>query len=231
MKNFELYTKYKDYSQEDLSEEVVKSCEQGNLELIKYLLTSDDLEQNALITYFEGAALLRAVGYNQLEVVRYLLNHTDLVKDEEEFKIYLKNAFLAACMNGHLDIVKYLATSTELKENADIHADSELPFIIASSHANLNIVEYLLFSKELKDNVDIHAQNDKIIKMVISYNRKETIDYLIFDLNIPKSEHIVEFLKSKPNKYVENMFNMRELNKGLKADLPVNNNINKKIKL
>ena len=45
--------------------------------------------------------------------------------DKEQYKhmskVELNNELLDACAKGNLDIVKYLLTSAELNEHADIH--------------------------------------------------------------------------------------------------------------
>ena len=43
----------------------------------------------------------------------------------------LNDQFINACKNDNLDIVKYLLTSSELTEHADIHAADDLGFIVA----------------------------------------------------------------------------------------------------
>ena len=40
----------------------------------------------------------------------------------------LNEVFIDSCQEGHLEVVKYLLTSPDLKEHADIHADNDLGF-------------------------------------------------------------------------------------------------------
>ena len=63
----------------------------------------------------------------------------------------LNEQFIDACKNDDLDIVKYLLTSPELTEHADIHASNNLGFIKACFYGHLEVVKYLLTSHELKE--------------------------------------------------------------------------------
>ena len=62
----------------------------------------------------------------------------------------LNEALINACNKGHLDVVRYLLTSDELKEHADIHAENDYGFRWACINGNLEVVNYLLTSEELK---------------------------------------------------------------------------------
>ena len=53
-------------------------------------------------------------------------------KDKNKYKTLtpkqLNEVFIDSCQKGHLEIVKYLLTSPDLKEHADIHADNDYGF-------------------------------------------------------------------------------------------------------
>ena len=72
----------------------------------------------------------------------------------------LNNQFIDACAQGQLEIIKYLLTSAELTEHADIHAENDLGFRSACLEGRLELVKYLLTSPDLKEHADIHADND-----------------------------------------------------------------------
>ena len=85
-------------------------------------------------------------------------------KDKNKYKTLtqkkLNKVFINSCQKGHLEIVKYLLTSPELKEHANIHAQDDLGFRLACNYGHLEIVKYLLTSPDLKEHADIHADND-----------------------------------------------------------------------
>ena len=72
----------------------------------------------------------------------------------------LNDQFIDSCAYGYLEVVKYLLTSPELKEHADIHAQDDFGFSWACRYGRLEVVKYLLTSTELTEHADIHAQDD-----------------------------------------------------------------------
>lgn len=80
----------------------------------------------------------------------------------------------------------------------------------------MSVLKYLTNQKDYFPN--IHAKNDSAFKLATRMQKFDTIQFLIFDLNIPKTESILKFLKNNPNKSVESMFEARELNKQLEFD-------------
>ena len=77
-------------------------------------------------------------------------------------KEQLNDEFIDACSQGHLEVVKYLLTSAELKKHADIHAKDDLGFRSACAQGHLDVVKYLLASPELTEHADIHTSNDDV---------------------------------------------------------------------
>ena len=142
----------------------------------------------------------------------------------------LNEALINACNKGHLDVVKYLLTSDELKEHADIHAYNGSGFKRACEFGHLDVVKYLLTSDELKEHTDIHAENDYGFKHAFWYGHLDVVKYLIFDYNIEKTKEIVVFLKENKHKgsfNIEEMFVARELKNDLSNSLNASKNKNK----
>ena len=57
--------------------------------------------------------------------------------------------FRSACLAGHLEIVKYLLTSPELKQYADIHALNDEGFIWACKNGHLEVVKCLIIDMNI----------------------------------------------------------------------------------
>ncbi len=140
----------------------------------------------------------------------------------------LNNQFEYACQNGHLDIVKYLLTSSELKEHANIHTEEDSGLKLACSNGHLNIVEYLLTSPELNEHADMNSYNDYVFLRAFKNNHLELVQYLIFDRNIKKTKAIDSHFEKNPNEQVENMFKIRELNDKLNQELHADKKSNSK---
>ena len=135
----------------------------------------------------------------------------------------LNKQFINACKNDDLDIVKFLLTSAELTEHADIHALNDLGFRNACGQGRLEVVKYLLTSAELTEHADIHAKDDEGFILACLYGRLEVVKYLIIDMNIDKTTYIEEYLnENKDNKYVQQaieLFNTRDLHHQLNKNI------------
>lgn len=173
-------------------------CDEGNFDIVKYVLTSEEIEKHANIS-LEG-----------------------------------NKALINACTKGHLDIVKYLLTSTELKKHANINAQNGKALDYACFKGHLEVVKYLTTSKELKKKIDINKNIGKYFKSALEGNQEELLWYFMVDLNVEKTPQIERALKLHPNKKVEKLFELRDINKSLNSELlpnEVGNKNNKRIKM
>ena len=147
----------------------------------------------------------------------------------------LNDQFIDVCAQGHLEVVKYLLTSPELTEHADIHAKYDLGFRGACENGRLEVVKYLLTSPELTEHVDIHAKDDLGFRSACYEGRLEVIKYLIIDMNIEKTIHIEKYLtEKKDNKTAQQateLFNTRDLYQKLKENIKDNKEKVKKMKI
>ena len=147
----------------------------------------------------------------------------------------LNDQFFDACRDGHLEVVKYLLTSPELKKHADIHAKDDLGFIWACRYGRLEVVKYLLTSAELTEHADIHAKDDWGFIWACENGHLEVVKCLIIDMNIDKTTYIEEYLnENKDNKYVQQaieLFNTRYLHHQLNENIKDNKEKVKKMKI
>ena len=148
-------------------------------------------------------------------------------KDKNKYKTLtqkqLNKVFIDSCENGHLEVVKYLLTSHDLKEHADIHAKNDYGFRLACVNGHLEIVQYLLTSAELKEHADIQAQDNLGFRWACFDGHLELVKYLILDMSIEKTKHIEDYLnENQDNKCVKEaikLFKIREFNQKLNNDL------------
>ena len=98
-------------------------------------------------------------------------------KDKNKYKTLtpkqLNKIFIDSCENGYLEVVKYLLTSPDLKEHADIHSDNDSGFRLACRNGQLEIVKFLI--------LDMSIEKTKYIKHYLKENQdnkcvKETIE-------------------------------------------------------
>ena len=152
------------------------TCETKHLDIIDYLLTSDDLIQKADIDFNNNKAIHAACYTGNLELVEYLLTSPRLKKHAN---IHYDFCLIDACANGHLNVVSYLLTSSKLKEHADIHAVSQACFTKAVRKGQLAIVNYLLTSPELSEHVSIENKNNALLELCCLNKQFHILDYLL----------------------------------------------------
>lgn len=124
-----------------------------------------------------------------IKLIKSLLEDKDLNVDINCFN----GCFLhKAAKNGHLEIVKYLLTSTTLKENINIHSGNGEALKEACENGHLDIVKYLLTSLELKDHADIYANNNSAFRMACEKQQIEIIEYLLTDSSLKQRFNLEE---------------------------------------
>jgi hypothetical protein len=139
-----------------------------------------------------------------------------------------------ACQFNDLEQVKYLLTSNELSQHADISCCKNAPLRNACSGGYIDIINYLLFSPDLNRHSSIHENNDSLFNHLLEYEGYNIINYFIFQLNIEKTQHIEKLLTCYPKKRVaevQSWFHMRELNSELKNALDNEKVVEKKLKI
>ena len=109
------------------------------------------------------------------------------MNDNFDYKTEFKNnskkqsniEFLRAVRNNNLERVKYLLTSSDIKEKADVHTQNDEALIGACANGDLEIVKYLLTSPELSEHADIHASDDMALICACSGQKLEVVKYLL----------------------------------------------------
>jgi hypothetical protein len=221
------YEYFKKASKRDLNFELVKACENNELHVVQYLLTSKELKTHADIYTQESKGFIVACGKGYVDIAKYLVE-SDELEDHINPSFNDNNGFKVACENGHLGIVSYLLNSTKLStSNEQELIDSGLNDACCNNH--LDVVRYLLTSPELKTHANLHANNDSAFKMACIYGHTDILNYFIFDMNIKQTADMQEYLEKYPNEkaIVDNLFKVRDLHNELKNDL-ASEKINKK---
>ena len=84
----------------------------------------------------------------------------------------LNEVFINSCQNGYLEVVKYLLTSPDLKEHANIHAQDDLGFRWACARGHLEVVKFLILDMSIEKTKHIEDylnknQDNKCVKEAI----------------------------------------------------------------
>lgn len=167
---------------------LMKSVQNGHLEIVKYLLTSPNLKENSDIHAWSECALNQACAKGQLHIVKYLLTSNEL-KENSEIGNSNGEALKEACENGHLEIVKYLLTSPELKQHANIEDNKNIAFRNACEKLQFKVIEYLLTSSDLKEKFNVEQHG--LTPMIIACN-KDSVELAKLLLDSPGLDTMID---------------------------------------
>ena len=115
----------------------------------------------------------------------------------------LNDKLLNASYQGNLDTVKYLLSSYELKEHANINYTDKYgtnTLMIACVNGHLEVVKYLLSSQDLKEHSNINSKDKNGYNALILAGWKGNLDlvkYLIIDMNMDIDNETINWLKGK----------------------------------
>jgi ankyrin repeat protein len=178
-----LFEKYKDLKEDELNSEFLDACSSGNLEVVKYVLTSSELKYHADINCESGLSLYNACEAGHLEIVKFLLTGKNLSQkydmgfdsnmDEDE-----RDApFRVACSNGHFPIIKYLLTSPELEQHYPLENKNDSAISDASYAGRIDVIKYLTSSPDLNTHLSLTECAEKGFYMACLNNQDETIKF------------------------------------------------------
>jgi len=223
-----------DIYQRQLDEELIEACKVGDLEKIKYLLTSADIDDRANINPQTWHTPLGEACWNgHLEIVKFLLTSPDLKVHADMFDSDSRSLVYAA-YNGHLDIVKYLLTSSDLEQYININEREEDRVLdTACSNNHLKIVRFLMESTEMNQIPDRNSL-ERAIQSCFQEKSLPILQYFIFlehteILSIIK-EQLLEF-NEEFAKEVNKLVEQQELILVLNSELQPNNITKKAHKL
>lgn len=160
------------------NEHFIRACNDGDLDQVRYWLTSPDLSIQADIHSGSDLGFKIACKHGHISVVQYLLTSPELT---EHVDIHTEQdyGFRWACIQGHLDIVRYFLTSTELTDYADIHVEVDDGFVAACINGHLPLVQFLLSAPELAEHADIHVDNDDGFRWAGAERHIDIMAYLL----------------------------------------------------
>jgi hypothetical protein len=153
-----LFEKFKNFSPEQLNEEIIDSCISGNLDEIKYLTTYFKLKIHSNKNKEFNEVFDYACANNRFEIVKYLLHAPEL--SEHITHENLEAGFKSACFYGIIDIIHHLIINDKIEFNDEIKYFLDSPNLyyqpinIFKNHKNifkdiLNIFEARELEKQL----------------------------------------------------------------------------------
>ena len=170
-------------------------CENGHLEVVKLLLSSEEIVRRFPLIKSGSAfdiSLKYACQRGRLEVVKFLLS-SEIVERFPKAHIdpSAENNCLVrwASSLGHLDIVKFLLSSEVVNRfpKADINPSAQNNYAIryASSNNHMEVAKYLL-SEEIvnrfpKANIDPCAEDNHIMRQACEKGNLDIMKFLLSD--------------------------------------------------
>lgn len=219
-------------------EQLKKNCEDNNIELIKSIFSTKKIRPFSLPCEKIFSTIFN---HGYLELAEYLLNSTDT---KEFQKVMLDNPLIFACLQYNkkgTEVAKYILGSPKLREKLDMNKLNEHVLAASCMSMNLSIIEFVLNDNELRSYIDIHHNDDEIFKHCFFCEEIDFLHYLIFDAKITKTKEIDKFLNNENRlkdskselEYVNQMFDIREINKDLNRELnnDKNNSNYRKVKI
>lgn len=108
------------------------ACDRGHLDIVKYLLTSDELVEKCDIHSEKDYGLRIACQHNDLELAKYLLTSSDL-KEHADIHAWNDEPLIGSYQNNRLDIVRFLVFDMNINKSFEIKQ-----FIQEHNALNLN---------------------------------------------------------------------------------------------
>jgi hypothetical protein len=203
------------------------SCSNGKTSIIKYLIESSPFQNRINREHYITEYFKISCENGHLKTVEYLSKDLHVQRSNPAilFSIGLTNA----AKDGRLNIIKYLLKEFKYLLNEDVIKNGNLTNT-ACEYGEVPILKYL-HSINVLHNDNIHEHSDCHFRAAYENNNFDVVKYLIFDLNLDKTDDIAAILKEKPNKEIEKMFMMRDLNSNLKSEMSINQEKNKKLKV
>lgn len=164
------------------------ACQEGHLDIVKYLLTSPELTEHADINHKDSDdwnALSLAIFYGHLEIANYLLQNPKI-------KIYINNKnkidpIILACQEGQLEILQYLLNNSKLQNDLTIDCKYIINLLFkASKNGYLEIVKYLLTDSEIRKYSDIDIEKSKWWAAISEASKNGHLDIVQYLLTSPE---------------------------------------------
>jgi len=156
--------------QKDIDDKFREACISGDLEKVRYCLTSSELTFHANIHAIHP--FRHACQFGHLEIVKYLLTSPELKEHasaSQEEEIFL----FSAVINKRLDVVKYLLGSPDLSIKPNLHIDDDLVFTNSCSKKDYDMLRYFI--------TDLNIEKSNAISKYLERNPDPKVDSL-FDM-------------------------------------------------
>ena len=152
---------YQLMTQEKLNKEFYIACNYGNLELVKFLLTSQELKQHAIIDSDNNAGFKLACICGNLNIIRYLVTSPEL---EKNVNVHVHNDI---CFKWALDL-EFIEIINFLVYEQDIKVTNEMiEHMNEQTIENSNDLEKLILISKVEKMLEIKNFKNKLSGQLI----------------------------------------------------------------
>jgi hypothetical protein len=227
IKNFFNYENYEFDKEASTFSMIHESIKGGSLEIIKFILSLESVRDKFFETNKYSISDYTSIicTYDRFEIMEFMLNIPEINQNDRFMEIFPRSV----AGTGRIEMLKYLLDN--FSENPSVYnnlIEGDI-LIHAARNGHLNILEYIFTHKKFKSKIDIHLYKDEAFRVAFEANKIDVLKYFIFDLNIEKTQYILNYADHDPT--VMSMFDARELNHSLHQELNENTKNKKKNKL
>jgi len=165
-----------------------EACTNGDLATVKSILTDHrrTVKLNWQDEELQRTAFYRACGHNQVDIVKYLLQHHHKELDKELCQQEGATPFCVSCSVGHLGVVELLMGSG-VNVNTPMRTTMGSPFFYACQGGHVGVIKRLLEDP----GVDINATSSMGVApfyVLCEHGTKMAIDLLLQDHRLDLSQ-------------------------------------------
>lgn len=172
----------------DLNSILIYACEHNHVEMVKLLLSDKDMVKHADIHFEDDLALNISCHKGHIELIKFLLEdsslkeHADIHNQEDSPLLnacksrveYFKSSLIGEpityrpqlCVfnDKMMEVIKYLTTSPNLKEHANINAQDDYALIIAFQNDDEELVKFLLNEPKFNSKINVFKHISELKK-------------------------------------------------------------------
>jgi hypothetical protein len=219
---------YTDFS--FVSQMMIFASVNGHINICKEIWESPKLNSHVNKGVTLKNLLGRAFESGDLDTIHFFRERLAEKNINDEYLVH--TGIKTATEKGHLEVIKHFFLNPPFPDFLRNEFTSNNFLNLACDIGQLEIMQFLLGTDGIKEKYNIHLNNDQLFKIANKTENMDILKYLIFDLNIPKTPGIEGYWDTTPFKDTIKMFEIRDLNKNLNAELKdTNQKNNKKLKV
>lgn len=202
------------------------SCEEGDTVFVEKIINFFPNEIKKYINMSECLEIEQACINGNLHILRTIIPQ---FIHHRHFNKHINSGFIDACMNGHLDIVRYLNDHCPQQINFS-GTEAQNTFNNICKYGKIDIIKYLLYQSRQSHIIDSY-KNEGFIHACSSENT-EVINFFVIEYELKINNSILEYLSRTNKNDIISLFEKTKFKIFLKNSLLQHSNLNnKKIKI